>query len=182
MHSCPSDWCLSESYKGSIKCPYESARTSRHYRFEKFEGCTRLGRHYTLVSQGNFLQSRYHAFPTFWIFFPQISTNQHHDSSLTTISDYLQITGIHFRALSQIRICRLSQKWPYLHGRWPLCWTEWKINYPIFPFYIFRVMVDCIFKLLACHLNFQVCHRPKKSCSKSGQIYRKDVHCSETEF
>ena len=26
------------------------------------------------------------------------------------------------------------QKWPYLHERCSLCWTEWKINFPIFDF------------------------------------------------
>ena len=32
----------------------------------------------------------------------------------------------------------------------------------IFPIFIFRVMVDCIYNLLVCHLNFQVYHQPKK--------------------
>ena len=50
------------------------------------------------------------------------------------------------------------QKWPYLHERCPLCWTEWKINFPIF---IFRVMVYCIYEFQVCHLNFHVCHQPK---------------------
>ena len=75
--------------------------------------------------------------------------------------------------LSQVRIFRppSPQKWPYLYKRCPLCWTEWKVNFPIF---IFRVMVDCIYNLLVCHLNFYVRHRPKKNSYICGQIYRKD--------
>ena len=36
------------------------------------------------------------------------------------------------------------QKRSDLHERYPLCWNEWKINYPIF---IFWVTADCIFNL-----------------------------------
>ena len=54
--------------------------------------------------------------------------------------------------------CRYAE--PYLNERYPLCWTEWKINFPIF---IFWIMVACIYNLPVCYLNFKVCHRPKKN-------------------
>ena len=43
-------------------------------------------------------------------------------------------------------------------------------------------MFDCIYNLQVCHLHFQVCHRTKYNSFKSGHIYRKDAHCSETDF
>ena len=57
-----------------------------------------------------------------------------------------------FKALSQGRVCRTcsptspppQKLLPYLHKTCPVCWTEWKINFQIF---IFRVMVDFVFKI-----------------------------------
>ena len=33
------------------------------------------------------------------------------------------------------------QKWPYLHERCPLCWNEWKINFPFCVIFSFWDMV-----------------------------------------
>ena len=37
------------------------------------------------------------------------------------------------------------QKWPYIHERCAMFWNDWKINFPIF---IFWVMVDFVCKVL----------------------------------
>ena len=44
-----------------------------------------------------------------------------------------------------ISLLTTPQKWPYLHERCPLNWTEWKINIPIFAIFIFWVTVDFVY-------------------------------------
>ena len=43
----------------------------------------------------------------------------------------------------------------------------------IFLIFNFRVIVDCIYNLLVCHLNFKVCHRLKKILLKAAIFTRK---------
>ena len=31
-------------------------------------------------------------------------------------------------------------------------------------------------------VTYQLCHRPKKKLFESGQIYKKDAHCSKNDF
>ena len=91
---------------------------------------------------------------------------------------------------SQLRICRQSplpspplhpsppppQNCSNFHERYANCWIKWKINFSDF----FLVIVECINNIRVTHLDFQVCHRPKKKSFKSGHIYRKDAQWSET--
>ena len=59
--------------------------------------------------------------------------------------------------IKDMQIHPLLQKWPYLNEKCSLCWSVWKINFPIF---IFWVMFDCIYNLQVTP-NFPVCRRPK---------------------
>ena len=86
-------------------------------------------------------------------------------------------TYICMKDFSQLRICRpplpLSFA-PIFCDSCALCWIEWKIDFPIF---IFWVMADCISNLRVTHRDFQVCHQPTEHFFdhqpfKSGQIYR----------
>ena len=55
--------------------------------------------------------------------------------------------------LSQVRICRPPNAKPY------------------FPNFICRVIVDCMYNLLVCYLNFQVRHQPKKKYIQNQSTY-----------
>ena len=65
--------------------------------------------------------------------------------------------------------------WEKDHERCPLSWTEWKINFPISAIFMVWVMVDFVYNLPVCHLNFQ-CHLfssvlpTKKICCRSEVV------------
>ena len=88
---------------------------------------------------------------------------------------------------SQLAICRrkiCSQKWVAMFTRkMPTVLNRMNNQFSDFSDF-FLVMVDFVYNFPVCHLNFQVCHRPKiqkKLLSfKSGYIYIKDAQCAET--
>ena len=67
----------------------------------------------------------------------------------------------------------------HFYDRCAQCWIEWKINFPIYPIFIFRVMA-IVFTIYDDTSGFSSLSPIKKKTFKSDQIYRKDDQWAET--
>ena len=73
------------------------------------------------------------------------------------------------------------EKWSNLHERCWMCWNKWKINFSIFPIFIFSYGWLYLW-FTGGTPGFSSVSPTKKKTFKSGQIYSKDAQWAETDF